>query len=160
MTGTKRILADQCCSAIIDYQDCFLEQLEPRSRARLGRNMASFARLLAYLQIPTMVTLERPVDRKGAVPAGVKATLGSAAKSFEKSFFDLTKEKPIGTYLKRLNKKQIVVAGCETDVCVLQSCLGNYGDSALNRLAVASTRVKCTVDAVITAPSADACVAT
>ena len=27
-------------------------------------------------------------------------------------------------YLKRLKKKQIIVAGCETDVCVLQSCLG------------------------------------
>ncbi|HET9538011.1 MAG TPA: isochorismatase family protein, partial [Mesorhizobium sp.] len=68
--------------------------------------------------------LERPVDRKGAVPAGIKATLGSATKLFEKSFFDLTKEKPIRTYLKGLKKKQIVVAGCETDVCVLQSCLG------------------------------------
>lgn len=124
MTGTKRILADQCCSAIIDYQDCFLEQLEPRSRARLGRNMTSFARLLAYLRIPTIVTLERPVDRKGAVPPRFKATLGSATKVFEKSFFDLTKEKPIRTYLKGLKKKQIVVAGCETDVCVLQSCLG------------------------------------
>ena len=124
MTGTKRILADQCCSAIIDYQECFLEQLEPRSRARLGRNMASFARLLAYLRIPTIVTLERPVDRKGAVPPRFKATLGSATKVFEKGFFDLTKEKPIRTYLKGLKKKQIVVAGCETDVCVLQSCLG------------------------------------
>jgi isochorismate hydrolase len=123
MTGTKRVLADQCCGAVIDYQDYFLAQLEPRSRARLSRNMASFARLLAYMRIPTICTLERPVDRKGAVPAGVKATLGSA-KLFEKSFFDLTKEKPIRTYLKGLKKKQIVVAGCETDVCVLQSCLG------------------------------------
>ena len=101
-----------------------MEQLGPRSRGRLRRNIASFARLLAYLRIPTIVTLERPVDRKGAVPAGVKATLGGATKLFEKSFFDLTKEKPIRTYLKRLKKKQIVVAGCETDVCVLQSCLG------------------------------------
>jgi hypothetical protein len=124
MTGTKRVLADQCCGAIIDYQDFFLEQLQPRGRARLSRNMGSFARLLAYLRIPTIVTLERPVDRKGAVPAGVEATLGSATKVFEKSFFDLTKEKPIRMYLKRLKKKQIVVAGCETDVCVLQSCLG------------------------------------
>ena len=124
MTGTKRILSDQCCGAIIDYQDYFLAQLEPRSRARLSRNMGSFGRLLAYMRIPTIFTLERPVDRKGAVPAGIKATLGSTTKLFEKSFFDLTKEKPIRTYLKRLKKKQIVVAGCETDVCVLQSCLG------------------------------------
>jgi isochorismate hydrolase len=124
MSAPKRVHADRCCSAIIDYQDYFLAQLEPRSRARLDRNMGSFARLLAYMRIPTIVTLERPVDRKGAVPAAVMATLGSAATSFEKSYFDLTKEKPIRSYLKRLNKKQVVVAGCETDVCVLQSCLG------------------------------------
>lgn len=124
MTGTKRVLADQCCGAIIDYQEFFLEQLEPRGRARLRRNMGSFARLLGYFRIPTLLTLERPVDRKGAVPSGVEAALGSATKVFEKSFFDLTKEKPIRTYLKRLKKKQIIVAGCETDVCVLQSCLG------------------------------------
>jgi hypothetical protein len=124
MTGTKRILADQCCGAIIDYQDFFLEQLEPRGRARLRRNMGSFARLLAYFRIPTIATLERPVERKGGVPAGLKATLGSASKVFEKSFFDLAKEKPIRTHLKRLKKKQVIVAGCETDVCVLQSCLG------------------------------------
>ena len=86
--------------------------------------MSSFARLLAYLRIPTILTLERPVDRKGEVPAGLKAALGSVTKVFEKSFFDLTKEKPIRMYLKRLKKKQIIVAGCETDVCVLQSCLG------------------------------------
>ena len=49
---------------------------------------------------------------------------GSATKVFEKDFFDLTKEKPIRTHLKRLKKTQIIVAGCETDVCVLQSCLG------------------------------------
>ena len=124
MTGTKRILADQCCGAIIDYQDYFLAQLEARNRARLCKNMDSFARLLAYLRIPTIFTLERPVGRKGAAPSDLKATLGSTAKVFEKSFFDLTKEKPIRAHLKRLKKKQIVVAGCETDVCVLQSCLG------------------------------------
>ena len=123
MTGTKRILANQCFGAIIDYQEYFIAQLEPRSRGRLGRNMDSFARLLAYLRIPTVFTVERPVDRKGTVPAGVKATLGSA-RVFEKSFFDLTKERSIRAYLKRLKKKQVIVAGCETDVCVLQSCLG------------------------------------
>lgn len=124
MTGTKRVFADQCCGAIIDYQDFFLKQVAPRSRGRLRRNMASFTRLLAYFRIPTIVTLERPVDRKGEVPAGLKATLGDTTRIFEKSFFDLTKEKPIRMHLKRLKKKQIVVAGCETDVCVLQSCLG------------------------------------
>jgi nicotinamidase-related amidase len=124
MSAIKRVHADRCCGAIIDYQDFFLAQLEPRNRSRLRKNMRNFARLLAYLRIPTIVTLERPVHRKGAVPQDIKAPLGSATKVFEKDFFDLTKEKPIRAHLKRLKKTQIIVAGCETDVCVLQSCLG------------------------------------
>ncbi len=124
MPATKRIRPDQCCGAIIDYQDFFLGQLEPRKRSRLRKNTHHFARLLAYMRIPTLVTLERPVHRKGAVPQDIKAPLGDAAKVFEKDFFDLTKEKPIRAHLKRLKKTQIIVAGCETDVCVLQSCLG------------------------------------
>jgi hypothetical protein len=124
MSAIKRVHADQCCGAIIDYQDFFLAQLEPRKRSRLRKNTHNFARLLAYLRIPTLVTLERPVYRKGAVPQDIKAPLGSAAKVFEKDFFDLTKEKPIRAHLKRLQKKEVIVAGCETDVCVLQSCLG------------------------------------
>ncbi|MDF3810192.1 MULTISPECIES: isochorismatase family protein [Rhodopseudomonas] len=123
-SGPLRIRADQCCAAIIDYQEGFLDQLEPRSRARLGRNMRSFAALLGYFRIPTLITLERPVDRKGAEATDLMATLGDAAKVFEKDFFDLTKEKPIRSHLQRLKKPQIIVAGCETDVCVLQSCLG------------------------------------
>ena len=93
-----------------------------RGRARLRRNMGSFARLLAYLRIPTILTLERPVDRKGAVPAGSEATLGSATKVFEKSFFDLTKEKPIRMYRQAAARgSRSLSRAVETDVCVLQS---------------------------------------
>jgi isochorismatase family protein len=124
MPAVRRIVADQCCGAIIDYQDFFLAQIEPRSRSKLRANMRNFVRLLAYLRIPMIVTLERPVYGKGPVPQDIKEQLGASAKVFEKGFFDLTKEKPIRAHLARLKKKQIVVAGCETDVCVLQSCVG------------------------------------
>jgi isochorismate hydrolase len=36
----------------------------------------------------------------------------------------LAKEKDIRDHLASLNRKQIIVGGGETDVCVLQSCLG------------------------------------
>ena len=46
---------------------------------------------------------------------------------FEKDFFDLTKEKKIRDLPRAPEEKQVIVAGCETDVCVLQSCLGLLG---------------------------------
>ena len=120
----KRVIPDRCAGAIIDVQDFFLSQLGSRpARTRMETNIVNFARLLAYFRIPIVATLERPVHRKGSLPDALKRQLGEA-KPFEKDFFDLTKEKRIRDHLARLKKKQIVVAGCETDVCVLQSCLG------------------------------------
>jgi nicotinamidase-related amidase len=120
----NRILADTCAGAIIDVQDFFLAQLDgPDARANMEANLVNFARLLAYFRIPIVATLERPLEGKGALPDALKAQLAEA-KVFEKDFFDLTKEKKIRDHLAQLEKRQIVVAGCETDVCVLQSCLG------------------------------------
>jgi isochorismate hydrolase len=120
----KRVIAESCAGAIIDVQDFFLAQLDgPEARARMETNLVNFARLLDYFRIPIVATLERPVEAKGGLPDPLEAPL-AAAKIFEKDFFDLSKEQNIRDHLARLNRKQIVVAGCETDVCVLQSCLG------------------------------------
>lgn len=121
---TKRIIAESCAGAIVDVQDFFLAQLDgPEARARMQTNLVNFARLLDYFRIPILVTLERPIEGKGGLPDPLEAQLVEA-KVFEKDFFDLTKEQNIRDHLAGLKKKQIVVAGCETDVCVLQSCLG------------------------------------
>jgi nicotinamidase-related amidase len=121
---TKRVIAEFCAGAIIDVQDFFLAQLDgDDARARMETNIVNLARLLGYFRIPIIATLERPVRGKGPLPPALAAEL-AGAKLFEKDFFDLTKEKRIRDHLARLKKKQVIVAGCETDVCVLQSCLG------------------------------------
>ncbi len=124
---TKRIDREHCCGAIIDVQGFFLSQVDQRTRSNIEMNTGSFARLLGYFRIPVVVTLERPVDQKGALPQEISMNLGEPAETFEKAFFDLTKENKIRDHLGRLKKKQMIIAGCETDVCVLQSCLGLLG---------------------------------
>ena len=124
MTTAKRIGVDRCCGLIIDVQEFFLSQIDTRPRSKLEINIKNFARLLGYFRIPMVATLERPVDQKGALPREIAKHVSEDAKIFEKDFFDLTKEKKIADYIARLKKKQVIVAGCETDVCVLQSCLG------------------------------------
>jgi len=127
MATTKRIETAQCCGALIDVQRFFLSQVDKRLRSRLIANTKSFVRLLDYFQIPLIVTSERPIDQKGSLPNEIANHLGERAEIHEKDFFDLTKEKAIAGRLARLKKKQVIVAGCETDVCVLQSCLGLLG---------------------------------
>lgn len=120
----KRIASDRCFGAIIDVQDFFLAQLGNRTlRTRIEANLLSFTRLLGYFRIPIVATLERPVFRKGRLPQRLKM-ITDTAQLFEKDFFDLTREKKIRDHIAALKRPQALVAGCETDVCVLQSCLG------------------------------------
>lgn len=120
----KRISPHLCCGLIIDVQKYFLSQLDRRHRAAVVANTKNLVRLHNHFQIPIVVTLERPIEKKGVLPREIAAHLGPAPKTFEKDFFDLSKDKTIKKHLARLRRKQIILAGCETDVCVLQSCLG------------------------------------
>jgi Isochorismatase family len=125
MSMVRRISREHCWGAIIDVQEFFLSQIDNRLlRSRTEKNTMNFARLLGYFRIPIVATLERPIHQKGPLPKGLKRCLAEGAEIFEKDFFDLTRESKIRSHLDRLQKNQVIVAGCETDVCVLQSCLG------------------------------------
>jgi nicotinamidase-related amidase len=140
----KRILPDHCCGLIIDLQRFFLSQVSMRLRSTIKTNTKNFVRLLGHFGIPIVVTLERPVSQEGFLPQEIKKHLLPSAKIFEKDCFDLCKEDEIRNYLKALKKEQIVIAGCETDVCVLQSCLGllslGYEVYAVEELLFSSSR--------------------
>jgi len=124
MTTVARILPDRCCGVVIDLQGFFLSQVDKRRRSAIKANTANFLRLLNYFRIPIVVTLERPVEPKGPLPKEIARHLNERARTFEKSTFDLCKDREIKSHLARLKRRQMLVAGCETDVCVLQSCLG------------------------------------
>lgn len=124
MKKPKRIVAGRCCGVIVDVQGYFLLQIDKRLRARIKANTRHLVRLLGYFRIPIIVTLERSVEQKGTLPREIAGHLSDDARTFEKDFFDLCKEKPIKDHLERLKRPQVIVAGCETDVCVLQSVLG------------------------------------
>ncbi len=120
----RRIVPNQCCGLIIDVQRFFLSRVDKRLRSEITTNTKSFVRLLGSFRIPIIVTLERPVAQKGSLPREIRKYLSDLSETLEKDYFDLCKEKEIRDYLKCLKRKQVIVVGSETDVCVLQSCLG------------------------------------
>ena len=150
MKAVKRIVPNRCCGIIVDLQGFFLAQVDKRLRSRIKTNTSNFVRLLNHFKIPIVVTLERPVEFKGSLPKEIRKHVGDRARTFEKDFFDLCKEKKIKAHLAGLKRKQAIVAGCETDVCVLQSCLGllslGYEVTVMEELIFSSSR---NVDAAI-----------
>jgi nicotinamidase-related amidase len=150
MKAVKRIVPNRCCGVIVDLQGFFLSQVDKRLGSRIKTNTGNLVRLLNHFRIPIVVTLERPVDFKESLPKEIGKHLGDRAQIFEKNFFDLCKDKKIKGHLARLKRRQVIVAGCETDVCVLQSCLGllslGYEVTVMEELIFSSSR---NVDAAI-----------
>jgi hypothetical protein len=120
---SKRIYLNQCCGVIIGVQNSQLLKLVPVAREQIEANAMGFANLLKYLRIPTMAVVDRT---EPTMPESIKRYLDEheAAEILEKEFFDLTKHKEITGYLRSTKRKQLIVGGGETDVCILQSCLG------------------------------------
>jgi len=159
MSAVRRIVPDRCCAVIVDLQDFFLSQVDKRFGFRIKANTGNLVRLLSYFQVPIVVTLERPVGLKGSLPKEIRKQLDNRARTFEKDFFDLCKDKKILGHLRRLKKRQVIIAGCETDVCVLQSCLGllslGYEVYVMEELIFSSSR---NVDAAIARMKAEGAV--
>ena len=98
MMMARHIVPAHCWGVIIDVQDFFLSQTDKRLRSKMKTNIKNFARLLGYFRIPIVATLERPVDQKGSLPKEINKHLSDLAETFEKDFFDLTREKTIRDY--------------------------------------------------------------
>lgn len=123
----RRLNLDFCAAIIIDVQEFFLKDVAPEERQRLIKTFASFAEICTHLHLPTLCTIEKPIVMKGSLPEEIKSRLPTSALILEKNFFDLTAEADISETISSLNKRQLVICGSETDVCVLQSCLGLIG---------------------------------
>ena len=77
-------------------------------------------------QIPLIATFEHDPKWNGWLPEKLEKAFPEHGKRIIKKFFDCCREPEVREALTalRAQKSQIVVAGAETDVCVLQSCLG------------------------------------
>src|SRR5262245_33221695 len=107
----KRLDPDHCCGLIVDVQDYFLSQLDGDRRSRILMNTTEYARLLGLLRIPVVATLEKPVETNGPLPPQIADELNDLSKTFEKAFFDLSREKPISHHIASLNRRQTIIAG-------------------------------------------------
>lgn len=101
---------------IIDVQEKLVNMLTDETVSRDAVKIAKAARIL---NIDTVVTEQYPKGL-GATIEDIKNVLTDAFY-IEKTFFSAMKEEKFSECLRKLNKKQVILFGIETHICVLQT---------------------------------------
>jgi nicotinamidase-related amidase len=108
---------------LIDTQPAFLDMMRG-SKESLLTHLECLLTLAECLELPLIATFEQPTGKKGWLPERLERVFPVQGQRFTKNTFNCCSEEPIAQTIKRLPIYQIVLAGAETDVCILQSALG------------------------------------
>lgn len=107
----------ECLLLIVDVQEKLVNMLDKNVVVTRTATLTKAAKILG---IPTIVTEQYPKGLGNTV-AAVKQSLDPGAKTIEKSAFSVLRESGFADLLKSYNKKQIVICGIETHICVHQT---------------------------------------
>ena len=104
---------------LIDVQEKLVNALDKNVIVKRVFNLVKSARLL---EIPVVVTEQYPKGL-GDTVADLSAEFPEGTAVFEKTSFNALNEEGVLEKIKSYNKKQIVICGIETHICVLQTTL-------------------------------------
>ena len=107
---------------LIDVQPFFLELAHGNMQPVLQR-LEQLLIVAPIVKVPVIATLEKPVAKKGKLPDLLDNQFPADGRVFEKSTYSIVGQFEVMSTLGQLKRRQLVIAGGETDVCVLQSVL-------------------------------------
>ncbi len=111
---------------VVDVQDKFLKRLDKDVSELVIERICWLIKVADWLGVPIVFTAEE-IEAAGPTNARVRSCIPEASEDLDKVVFDLAGQADI---LKRVNdtgRKTAVLAGLETDVCVLHSAVGLAG---------------------------------
>jgi nicotinamidase-related amidase len=114
---------ERAALVLIDVQPCFIDLMHVAREPILTR-IEQLLLLARTFEIPVIATFEHPVERNGWLPERLERIFPPDGRRFVKRTFNLCSEPEIREAVEALGREQMIVAGSETDVCVLQSTLG------------------------------------
>jgi nicotinamidase-related amidase len=118
------IRRDDAMLLLIDAQPGFLDGWMAGDSGPLLARLRFLLGLATAYDLPCLATFEQPVERKGWLPADLEPYFPVHGQRLTKSRFGCCGEPGIPEALAAAGRRQVAVAGGETDVCVLQSVLG------------------------------------
>jgi nicotinamidase-related amidase len=109
---------------LIDAQPGFLDGWMAGEPGPLLARLRFLLGLAAAYDLPCLATFEQPDDRNGWLPPALESVFPAHGQKLVKRSFGCCGEPGIPEALAAAGRRQVAVAGAETDVCVLQSVLG------------------------------------
>ena len=107
---------------VIDVQDNFLNKLALHERSTLVSRIGWLMQVATVLAIPMIATAEDVSDEVDMCPS-LKALLPSGQSIYNKLVFNLHGQDDIREALEQLGKRDVVLVGLETDVCIAHSAI-------------------------------------
>jgi nicotinamidase-related amidase len=141
--STALVDAADCLLAIVDVQTGFAGRLDADVRDRLLERVTLIATSARWLQVPMLVTVERPEAWGETDPA--VAVASASATPLRKEVFGLGDDSAVLEAVAATGRGTAVLCGMETEVCIAHSAL-----SLLER----GYAVACVADAVASADDA------
>lgn len=113
----------QSCLVVIDVQQYFLDKLPLDQREPLVERIAWLMRVARALDIPIIATAE-DIERDGPLVPSLTAELPAGSKVFDKLTFGLFGQSDIRAAVEATGRRDFVLVGLETDVCIAHSAIG------------------------------------
>jgi nicotinamidase-related amidase len=114
---------DNSCLLVIDVQQYFLDKLPEDQRQPLVARIAWLMRVATALEIPIVATAE-DIANGGPLVGDLVEELPAGATVHDKMIFGLTGQQSILDDVERTGRREFVIVGLETDVCVAHSAIG------------------------------------
>jgi isochorismate hydrolase len=119
MIALSRIQREEAVLVVVDVQDVLMKQMNQGVAEKVIRNIRTLLSFAQEMAIPVLITEQYP---KGLGPtvSEIKMELGSVS-SIEKVSFSCCGVETFNEKLNQTGRKQVILTGIETHVCVLQT---------------------------------------
>lgn len=126
MTNGSRTAAQEKCDVenslllVIDIQTKLGQAMPTKVLNRVISNTALLSRAAGLLEVPVVVTEQYP-QGLGSTITDISDALPAAAVTLDKTAFSCTAAQGFDDVLERAQRKQMIIVGMESHICVLQS---------------------------------------
>ena len=123
MASLPLLRAEDTALLVIDMQERLAAAMPAGAWTTARESTMRLARAASLLDLPVIVTRQYP-DGLGDTDSGVAEALPDHAVTLDKTAFSASGDDRIAQALAMTARRQILVCGMETHVCVLQSVAG------------------------------------